>query len=94
MSTVSVLKGFHTRGIICVDFSGTHWSCTEYFLTISVVCCDQPVIMVTSLLWPFLSQKNAKIVPFSYNGHPVKYTAKFFRPVLGRINGFHCIRGG
>ena len=23
MRTVSVLKGFHRRGIICVDFSGT-----------------------------------------------------------------------
>lgn len=26
MRTVSVLKGFHKRGVICVDFSGTYWS--------------------------------------------------------------------
>jgi hypothetical protein len=70
-----------------------HRSCTEYFLTISVVCCGQPVITVTSLLWPFLSQKNAKTIQFSNTVMATLLVRPNFS-VLGRINRFHCIRGG
>ena len=33
MRTVSVLKGFHKRGVICVDFSGTYWSTLQVLMS-------------------------------------------------------------
>ena len=42
MRTVSVLKGFHKRGVICVDFSGTNGlpcTCSHKTHTVGAHAC-------------------------------------------------------